>query len=260
MSTGVQPPTPPDASVPTSPSTAPTTSPAAPEWRAPATAPAWAAGKTADEVLGIAGQMEQTLQRFVAGNQPAPAPAAPAPAPAQGFADDDYVSGAQFRAAAPQFVQQYVQPQMAQLQASIAQTNLETVRRDPKCAEIFDKWGPEVYNKLASVDKSHWNVDNLRVIVNLVKADHVDEIANERASRLATERMETFRSSGVGLPSVPATSPQYTLQSEQLPAAYRERLAKVGLTEPQLDEFCRANGMTREQFFADVAKTVVANG
>jgi hypothetical protein len=259
MSTGVQPPTPPDASVPTSPSTAPITTPAAPEWRAPATAPSWAAGKTPEEILGLATQMYGTLERTVQGNQPAPAPAPAAPQN-NGFNDDDYVNGAQLRAAAPQIVRSVFGDDMARLQANIAQTNLETVRRDPECAEIFQKYGPEVLNNLASVDKSYWNVDNIKKVVRMVKADHVDEIANERASRLATERMETFRSSGVGLPSVPASSPQYTLQSEQLPAAYRERLAKVGLTEPQLDEFCRANGMTREQFFADVAKTVVANG
>lgn len=168
------------------------------------------------------------------------------------------MNGAQFRQAAPHVIRQAIGGDLERLQASIAQTNLETVKRDPNCVEIFQKYGPEVYNTLASVDKSYWNVDNLRRIVNLVKADHVDEIANERASRLATERMETIRSSGAGFPSVPPQSPDNTLQSEKLPADYRERLAKVGMNESTLDEFCRANGMTRQQWFDQF--TVAAHG
>jgi hypothetical protein len=199
--------------------------------------------------------VEQVVQTGRAPAQPQspytpPQPAAPAP-----VADDAYLTGADFGRMAPQYVQQYVQPSLQQMQANVAQTALESVKNDPKFAPVFQKYGHEVYNKLASVDKSLWNVDNLRTIANLVKADHVEEIAAERAQRLFNEQVSTIRSTGAASAPVSPQQPDLSLKSERLSPEYREKLAAARLTESQLDDFCRNVGMTRAQWFAMAEKT-----
>lgn len=270
MSTAVNPesqqpnPTP----APTSPSpAAPGTAPSAPsaEYRYPddPSVPVYARGKTASELLGITTQTMHTLEQFVTKGQPPAQPAQPAyqpPATQPGIPDGDYMTGADFNRLAPQIAQQYFQPQLRQTWESVAQTNLELVKRDPGFAPIFQKYGPEVWNKLANVDKSLWNVDNLKTVVNLVKADHVDELASEIASQRISEMQPTFRSTGAAPAPVSSNQPDFSLKSEKLPEDYRKRVAETGLTEAAFREFLRANDMTEEQWFAGFAKTAITEG
>jgi hypothetical protein len=100
----------------------------------------------------------------------------------------------------------------------------------------------------------------LHRVVKLVKADHVEDIANEIASRRLSELEPTFRSTGAASAPVSSREPELTLKSEKLPADYRERLAKVNMTERDLDDFCRANDMTREQWFGQFEKTAITEG
>ena len=69
----------------------------------------------------------------------------------------------------------------------------------------------------------------------------------------------TMRSGGAGSGSVPTPQPEFSLKSEKLPEAWRQRAESLGLTEQALTEFCASNGMSREQFFQQFEKGLVSD-
>lgn len=230
-------------------------------WTAPDNAPAWARGKTSDEILGIANQLYGTLEQAVRGQgqpqQPQPAPAQQAPA-SPAFDPDGYLTGRDFERVAPQYVQQYIQPQIQQSFEMMADVNLANAKREHP--DIFAKYGPEVLGYLSRLPKTGWTGQNLDMVVKLVKADHVDEMAREHATRLVAEMEPTLRSGGAGgANGVPISQPNadYTLASAKIPTDWKERAAKVGLTENAVDEFCRANEMSRADFFRQFEQTAI---
>lgn len=195
-----------------------------------------------------------TALQGLASNTPAPTPTPTAPprntdgtfAP---VADGDFVTGADFRREASSYFQNTVQPRLNALTEMAYQTALETVRREQP--DIFAKYGPTIFTNLASVaDKGTLTVDNIRRLVKYSLADHLDEIAGERAQRLAAGRFETLRSNGAAPQTVASQSPDLTLASEKLPADWKKRAAEVGLDERAIDEHCASTGITRAQFFA----------
>lgn len=252
-----------------------TTSPSEP-FRYGSTAPSWAQGKTAEEVLGIATQLEGVVRQHIQGApQPVQQPTynnqnynggrneqgqftsqgwqAPQSTPA--YDPDSYLQRRDIESLAPKLINDAVTPQLNSVYESLAQTNLENVKRN--FSTIFEKYGPEVYGYIAKLPVQSRTVDNLTTVVKLVRADHVDEIARQEAVRLAAEMEPTLRSTGS--PPVPVASyePKNTLQSEHLPQDWKDRAAKAGLTESAVDEFCRANEMTREAFFSQFGTTAI---
>lgn len=271
MTTPVQPQTPTPSTTPTPSSAAPGTSTgaaspsptvvAAEPWRAGPTAPSWAQGKTPEEILGLAVQLNDALGAV---NQ-RPANGAPQPqngnggngASAAPFEADAYVSGRELMAHAPSLVDQAVGPRFAGLYEMQAGTNLMLVKQDPKHADVFTKYGPEVNAILAQVPKERWSIDNLQKVVKMVAADHLDDLARLKAERLVADQGMTLRSSGAPLPSQPAPQPSNTLASEKIPTEWKERAAKAGITEATVREFCTVNNMTEEQFYSQFGNTVI---
>lgn len=277
MSTGVTPVSPEQTSTANAspPSQAPATStpsnsapPASSsEWRAGADAPSWAQGKSPAEILNIATQLASVVKQQISAPQAPPvqqpytnqwgssqqAPQGNAPAPT--FDNDGYITGAELGRQAPRMMQEYLAPQIQGVYDMAASGNLAHVRQNN--AAIFQKYGPEVDAKLATVPKNLWTVDNLNQIVNFVRADHVEEIAREYAGRLVAEMEPNLRSTGS--PSVPIASaePTNTLKSEKIDADWKARADKAGLTEQAVDEFCRANDMDRATFFGQFEKTAI---
>lgn len=168
---------------------------------------------------------------------------------------DDYVTGRDFDRMAPRVMEQYMAPALANVVEMTAQGNLAHVQRDSSA--IFQKYGPEVLAKLAGVPKNLWTVDNLKTVVNLVKADHVEELAREQATRLVAEMEPTWRSTGAAAAPGAFAQPTLGITSETLPSDWRARAGKAGLTEQALDEFCRANEITREDWFKMFDKTAI---
>lgn len=217
--------------------------------------PEWAQGKTPAEVLAIGKGLEQTLRDSMLRSNPAPAPQPTAPTqPDVGFDPNEYLTGARLNEQAPRLVERAMQPHMEQVFAMTAENNLETVRREN--ADVFSKWGPEVYGKLAHVPKNQWTLANLRTVANMVKADHVTELARVEAERIVAEMGGTLRSSGAALPSVPTPDP-LSLTNEKVSADWRDRAAKLGITDSTVEEWCRVNGISREQFFKDFEATAI---
>lgn len=265
MSTSVPPipaPPAPSATSPSSepPSGAPAGSPAssAPTapWRVPESDPrVWARGKTAEEVLNIAGQLEGVVQRYVTGSTPAPAPAPVAPPTQQAFPSDEYIRGADIERIAPKLIDERMAPQFQQIFESNAQLALEQVKRE--FPDYFAKYSPTINTKLASVDKRAWTVDNLRTVVKLSVVDHLDDVLRD-ARQNAPPMEPALRSTGAApVPVTSAPADDYSLNSEKLAPEYRERLKAAGVTDATLDEFLRATGTTRAKFFEMASKRQV---
>ena len=205
----------------------------APEWRAPAGSKF--AGMTSEQVLGIASTLLETREA-----EAAPEPVAPA-ATEFDIADDEYVSGAQIK----RILTKFGQPSGDAL--SMAASSNEYIVRQ-KYASDFAKYGSEINTLLARVPANLRTVDNLERVVKMVRSDHIEDIARERAEQMASEIGATLRSTGAGAPPTPV-SREHTLESDKIPPAWKARALKNGITERVVDEFCRANDMTPVDFY-----------
>ena len=201
----------------------------------------------------------QAVETYIRGTpQAPPAGAPPAPVAAPTYGDDDYVTGATLRSVQQQALSQ-VAPQFTSLAEQHAALAYGMISRDPRYADTFQHYGAEVKATLAGVPKAAWTLDNLETVVNLVRGKHVNEIvARERAQFVATMEpsMRASGAAGTGPASTPQTSP---LESDKIPADWREKAKKVGLTERQVQEFAYANDMTPEAFWSQFDGKVITD-
>ena len=208
-------------------------------WRAPSGAPAWAQGKTPEEILGIADAAMSILNERK-GTVPPPT-AVPEPTTDFGFADEDYITGAQLK----QLVERIGAPtrDTAELAAS---ATLGVARQ--QFAQDFTKYGAEISGMLATVPKNLWTLDNIGKVVKMVRSDHLAEIIAQERANFTSGMEPTLRSSGAAAPAAPV-SRENSLESEEIPAEWKRRASAAGVTERVVDEFCRANDMTPAAFY-----------
>jgi hypothetical protein len=205
---------------------------------------------SAEELLGIATAQAAVLQKF---NQPTPQ-AAPMPVQQNRFdmdiADDEYLDGRKVKAILGAMMNQpapvdYAGRQMA-AQAIYAAMQLQH-------PEEFRKWKPEIDREISKLAPEYWTNDNLRIIVKMVRSEHVDELAAEKAQQLVNESHPTIRSGTGGSGSGPLT-PQRTLASDSLPKGWVDRAKALGIDEQVVREFCEVTNQTPDQYLADVEK------
>lgn len=228
----------------------PTSTPPAPAvWRAGDDAPAWARGKTGPEIVAFTQQLADSVARP---NAPAPVQQGTQPMPIDPSA---YATGQDIINAQNQAVSQFA-PQMQRFAEQNAALMYRQVQTDPRFTDVFQKYGPEVSGYLGRIPKEQWTVDILEGAAKLVKADHLDELARERADRIIQGMEPTIRPTGGGTTPVQSNK-DLTLQSDKLPPDWAERAKKVGLDERTLDEFCFANGISRADFFKTFEKGLI---
>lgn len=240
--------------------------------------PAWARGKTAAEVLGIANQATSALQDFIQTGRAPQAPPQPQYQPQQPqyqppawetqprnpqngqwanqIDPDQPLTLAQLQALAPQFVQQSMQPQLSALAQNTANLAFDTVYREE--SKAFQRYGPEINALLARVPRETWTIDTVRQAVRIVKADHIDDLARERAEQLVNDQFPTLRSNGgaPGTPIAPARAAD-SIFDESIPEETRDRLRKAGVTEQTAQSFCEANGITMKDYVAMLKKDAI---
>ncbi len=227
----------------------------APEYRfgAAPDVPAWAQGKTAKEVLEIGKNLYSIAERFNQTGQ-VQAPAQPQyQSPQQGYqyqppaqapveiGDDEFLTGRQVK----QFVSQQAQALAPQFQQSVnlaAQTTLGLVQQ--KYTNEFQRYGPEIQGYLANLPREAWSLDNLERVVKIVRAEHLDELVDERARQRATEMIPSLRPNGGA-----TESPSASGYESKVPADWLAKAKSVGLGEAEIRDFCAANRMTPDQFF-----------
>lgn len=216
-------------------------------WRVPQTDPrVWARGMTADELLNVGNQMYAGLSQMAA----APAPMAATPRQ-NDFAlpgDDDVVDGRVFKQALGAVAGQLQQSQANADQ--LAQMSLSMVQN--RYAKVFAKYGPELMTEINKLPRTMWSVDNLGMAVEIVQGRHVEDLAMDRARELAANFNMSARSDGGGAGGV--SSGGLSLESDALPADYRAKLAKQGVTMEMVKSFCSANGMSVKQWFESAGK------
>lgn len=201
----------------------------------------WQRNKTADEVANLSNQMYAELVR----RQPAPASA---PAPTNGAptgvtmpTDDQWLTQP---GVAAQQVLQYARntefaPALANMANQLGVTAREVIRM--RYPDEFRKWGPEIDLYINQMDAQYRNVDNLDKVVGMVRANHIDEIAAERAQK----RLDEMIASGTVLrpgaapngPGTAAPGAAIDLAKSGLPDNYARLLQRYGVTSETLDEF-----------------------
>lgn len=203
------------------------------------------AGRSAEEILGIAEAQAAMLNRPVQVQMPQQQ---------QRFDldinDDDYVDGRRLKQLAAQFGRN---PNTidygARQQAAGALLATVEMRR----AEDFRRWGMEIRQELVKLDPGNWTLDNLNIIVDIVKSRHIDELAAEKAQRLVSESHPTIRSgSGGSAGGVPYRQP--TMDSEGVPREWASAAKAAGISEQQIWEFCQQAGITEQQYYSDLIK------
>jgi hypothetical protein len=222
---------PPSSTPPGTPAGAPT--PADFRFGTGADVPVWARGKTAAEVLNIGAYAIDTLQS-------APTPAAPAAPAAPAFRDDDILTGADLRRAL-----EAVPRDTAPL--DLAATAVLGVAQQ-QFASDFAKWGGEISGMLARVPKTQWTLDNIKQVVRMVRADHVDEIANDLVTQRINAMEPTLRPNGSAAPLPPVTR-EHSLDADNIPQEWKDRARQAGINETMVQSFAAANGMTVQAFY-----------
>ena len=178
------------------------------------------------------------------GGASAPAPQAPASAPPEPTVQaDDYIRGADL----PRVASQYLDPRLQAVTNNLAGMALDAVKRQN--AEVFEKYGPEVDILLSKVKREDWNVDNLSTSVDIVRGRHYRELVRSEAERLAGQMEPTLRSTGAAAVPVTPQEQQFSLQGDLLTQEQKDKLARAGVNERTIDEWCASTGQTRQQFF-----------
>jgi len=136
-------------------------------------------------------------------------------------------------------------PQMTQTLQGQAMMAREIVRQgDP---ESFKRWGPEIDMMLNQIDPQYRNVEAVKKVVSMVKADHIDELTREQVEREIQKRLESntlLRPDASQTPG--ASSPnRVDFDSEELGANYRKLLTRYNVTPETLDEFLQGTGGMR---------------
>lgn len=189
--------------------------------------------------------------------QAAPVPAPAPPRTQQNLNPDDYVTGRDVQEYAQQWARESVNPQVEAGVNLAADANLGLVRRER--AKEFQRYGPEIQMHLARVPKSQWTLDNINRIVQYVRAEHLDEIVRDEAAQLMQTGGLTMRSDGSLAQGHVSTQPQDPMA--QAPEEWRKKAADAGLTLEGIKDFARENGMTVDEFFAQMNRgNVVAGG
>lgn len=204
------------------------------------------AGRTAEEILGIAELAVDQLSKF---NQPVPQPQAQPQANRfdLDLPDDEYLTGRQVKGILQQVANQ--PPPVDQQARNLAAQSVYAAAQI-RWGEEFRRWKPEIDGEIRKLPVEYWTNDNLDVIVKMVRSNHIDELAAEKAQRLLNESHPTIRSGTGGSGGVPST--QRTLADQNLPDGWKQQAASAGITEATVLEFCQITGQTPEQYLASV--------
>ena len=241
-------------------------------WRAPADAPAWAAGKTPEELLGIVIPAMEQLDKFnqsgkvLSQTYTPPPPAqnqgqqwngAPVPGQPKTYDPNDYPTWGELQAFQQQQAQQHLAPQFQGMYESQAAQSLQLLRLQTPNQKAFDKYGPEINAEIAKLPAHVRTIDNLQMVVDLVRGRHVEELARDIAATLSTQP-PTMRPNGyAGSTGSPPIDNGLSLHSDKIPEAWKQRAIQQGLTDEGIAEFCRANNMPVQDFYKMLEKSKV---
>lgn len=232
------------------------TAPAPEAWRPGPNAPSWAQGRSQEEILNIAAAAVDQLAKFNQQNVPIQqAQYQPQQQQTNRFdldqqSDDDFISVKQAR----HLMAQANQGDPIARQLAVG-ANLRAIQQSEP--DAFKRWGGELNVEIAKLPPEMRTLDNLQVVVNMVRGNHYQELVEEKASQKATQLLQdqvpTIRSGSGGSATIP-NNQNFDLKSNDLPEHWRDLAAKQGLTMDAVREFCQATGESMEAYFETVKK------
>lgn len=230
--------------------------------------PDWARGKTARELLEIT---QQIVSNIGMPQQPAPAPAPQTPAPTPMNMppqppDPDliYTDKAEYNRQLAAYLQNTQLATLQQYSAPFTNNAADTaihLSKQGRFADVWKRWEPEVMAELASVPRSYWNITLLDKAAQIVRSNHLDEIVQEQAERLAADRGAPItEGSGPGSqPSSPAVLPLDILFEENHPSIKRFRDA--GLSAGDVRAMLPRMKTTEEEYVTNLKSShIVSTG
>lgn len=173
------------------------------------------------------------------------------------IADSDFVDGQTMKRAlgqAAQAVVQHQSPAQQRLAGMMAESNLDRVRE--RHSKEFQKYGPEIMAHLSGIAQDQWTLALLEGVVKIVKSDHLEDLASERARELVTQMDPSLRPTGShgDLNSYRPGPTGRIIESDRLSPEYQSLLKQKGLTDADVRTFCDSNGMTTDQWIDMASK------
>lgn len=183
-------------------------------------------------------QSVQILEQINARPQPIATPVAPnapqAPSP------DDILTFGDF--------QRYGQQAVAPTYQALAATNRALMQQ--RYPNEFARYGPQIDMLIATIPVESRSIDILENAIKIVRADHMDEIVQERAQAMVANMEPTLRSGGGGSGTATSPLPQNNpLDAEGVNPEWQRRAKEVGLTAETIRDYCKANGMSMDDYF-----------
>lgn len=148
--------------------------------------PSWAVGKTADEILRMTSTLYDTVQRGTSTPQPT-AQAVPVSTPSGVDSELLYRDPAAYTAAVIAAAKAEVQREIQNAEGRVTMPMVSMARTQATAfkPEIWAKYGPEIDTIMAEApSQARLNVETWRLAVKMVAAEHVDEVAREKAEEL----------------------------------------------------------------------------
>lgn len=229
------------------------------EFRFGADVAPWMQGRTPAEVDAQARELA-TLAAQALANAPAIPPAQnrgqQAP-PGPQIDPSDYLTGATALELGNHWRQQTLQEtqgMMAPALNMMATNSLEMVKRE--FPEEFQRYSPEITTTLSQIPKTGWTIDNIRQVVRMTQASHLDEIVRHRAAKLAAQDPDALRSTGApgAPPHQPPAGPDAALNDAQ-----RLHLRRNGMTPELVAQMAAKSGKTAQEWYTMYAKHAVGD-
>jgi len=203
-------------------------------------------------VLALAQQMASALQQ--------PAPVAPPPSqPNAGPTLEDFIARPEFatRQVASAQMAEALAPvhdtmkQFANMQASLVRSNAES-----RFAEDFKRYGPEIDGLMSQASPEQRTLDNYERVVKYVRGNHQDEIVMEKAKAMLAAGGLGERSGGAnGTLTLPGTPGAF--DASKLPPGYEDICKRHGITDREVESFCKATGWTKQKWMEEAVNNKV---
>lgn len=184
-------------------------------------------------------------------HQPAPQPPAASPPDPNLIYSDPAAYQAQYDAYVRGLTQSVVQSQMQQY-APVVNQAAETARELSKLgshADVWRRWEPEIEMQMQGIPGHLRSKTLYDQAAQIVKANHLDELASERAQQmLAQNDPGTIRANG-GVTLPPSTAEGDALDKawdEDLP--YFQGMKREGLSKADVRRFCTQTGQSVEDY------------
>lgn len=213
----------------------------------------WAVGKTADEILDIASRAVGHIQAQSVAPSYTPNVQIPqAPDPELAYRDP-IAYAREYDAYSRQRVQAEMQLGAAPVFGQLA-AMAKNASKAGKHADIWRRWEPEIELKLAGIPANQRTIELYDQAAGMVKADHVEEIARERAEKLMQSQGSATERAGQSSAGSSANA------ADPLAAAFASGhpffvdAAANGLTPDRVRRFCEQTGQTPEEYIRNATR------